>query len=89
VPLEHDLSRASAEESVKNWLAFREKQKQLPAEKSLGNWVAYRESLSRSASPKRHAQEHSRAPRTAEKENQVGPATDKKSKRGPKNEAGL
>lgn len=89
VPLDRDLSSASAEESVKNWLAFREKQRQLPAEKSLDNWRAYRESLTRAASPKSHAQKHSRAPQGVEKENQVGPGTDKKSKRGRKNEAGL
>jgi MobA/MobL family len=37
------LPTASAEESVKNWLAFREKQKQLPANESINQWLAFRE----------------------------------------------
>ena len=32
------------EESVKNWLAFRENQKQVPADESLKQWLAFRES---------------------------------------------
>jgi hypothetical protein len=34
---------ASAEQSVKNWLAYRERQQQLPAKESLNDWLAYRE----------------------------------------------
>ena len=37
------LPTASAEESVKNWLAFREKQKQLPENESINQWLAFRE----------------------------------------------
>lgn len=36
------LPPASAEESVKNWLAFRENQKQSPANKSIDQWLAFR-----------------------------------------------
>jgi MobA/MobL family len=35
---------ASAEEAVKNWLAFRENQKQAPANESIKQWLAFRES---------------------------------------------
>ena len=38
------LPPASAEESVKNWLAFRENQKQAPANESIKQWLAFRES---------------------------------------------
>jgi hypothetical protein len=36
------LPKTSAEESVKNWLAFRENQKQLPANESIDQWLAFR-----------------------------------------------
>ena len=36
------LPPASTEESVKNWLAFRENQKQLPANESIDQWLAFR-----------------------------------------------
>ena len=38
------LPPAHVEESVKNWLAFRENQKQVPADESLKQWLAFRES---------------------------------------------
>jgi hypothetical protein len=34
----------SAEQSIKNWLAFRENQKQEPADESIKQWLAFRES---------------------------------------------
>ncbi len=37
------LPTASAQESVKNWLAFRENQKQLSANESINQWLAFRE----------------------------------------------
>jgi MobA/MobL family len=37
-------STLSAEESVKNWLAYRKNQKQLPAAESPNEWLAFRES---------------------------------------------
>lgn len=37
------LPTARAEEYVKNWLAFRENQKQLPANESINQWLAFRE----------------------------------------------
>jgi hypothetical protein len=38
------LPPAQGEDSVKNWLAFREKQKQAPANESIKQWLAFRES---------------------------------------------
>jgi hypothetical protein len=38
------LSAVSAEESVKNWLAYRKNQKQLPAPELPNEWLAFRES---------------------------------------------
>ena len=38
------LPPARAEESVKNWLAFRENQKQAPPNESIKQWLAFRES---------------------------------------------
>ena len=40
---------ASAEESVKNWLAYRQNQKQLPAAESPHEWLAFRKSQTRTA----------------------------------------
>jgi len=43
VPLKDSSPTASAEESVKHWLAFREAEKQLPAAQPLNQWLAYRD----------------------------------------------
>lgn len=37
------LPTASAEESLKSWLAFREKQRELPENESINQWLAFRE----------------------------------------------
>ena len=45
-------STVSAEESVKNWLAYRENQKQLPVAESPNQWLAFRESQTQIATAK-------------------------------------
>jgi hypothetical protein len=89
VSIGHASSTPSAEESVKNWLAFRESQKQLPAKGSLSNWLAYRESQTQAAPPKSPSQDRSREPGAAGTDNRDGPAAEKNSKRDRKNDAGL
>jgi hypothetical protein len=52
VSLRKPSSTVSAEESVKNWLAYRENQKQLPVTESPNQWLAFRESQTRNATAK-------------------------------------
>ncbi|HEY0746517.1 MAG TPA: MobA/MobL family protein [Steroidobacteraceae bacterium] len=42
--LKNSSPAATTDKSVKNWLEFRERQKQLPADDSVNKWLAYRES---------------------------------------------
>ena len=82
-------STASAEESVKNWLAYRENQKQLPANESLNEWLAFRESQPRTASAKGLSQDRSGAPETGGAGDREGDAADKSARRGRKNDLSL
>jgi hypothetical protein len=50
----------SAEESVKNWLAFRAERNPAPGTDSLANWLAYRESQATAAAAENQSQERSR-----------------------------
>jgi hypothetical protein len=79
----------SAEESVKNWLAFRERQKQLPAKESLSEWLAYRESQTQAKSPKSPTQDRAREPGAVGAGDPGDPAVETNSKRDRKNDAAL
>jgi len=87
--LGHDSPTVSAEESVKNWLAFRENQKQLPAKEPLSDWLAYRESQTQAASPKSPTQDRAREPGAVGTGDSDGSAAEKNSKRDRKNDAAL
>jgi hypothetical protein len=87
--LGHASPTVSAEESVKNWLAFRESQKQLPAKEPLSDWLAYRESQTQAKSPKSPTQNRAREPGAVGTGDPDGPAAEKNSKRDRKNDAAL
>jgi MobA/MobL family len=89
VPQGKPASTVSAEESVKNWLAYRENQKQLPASESLHQWLAFRESQARTASAKDLSQDRSGAPETVGSGDREGEAADKSARRGRKNDLSL
>jgi hypothetical protein len=72
-------STASAEQSVKNWLAYREQQKQLPAEESPNQWLAFRE---------KQKQKAATSP-TIETGHGDGEESKGSAHRGPKNDLGL
>jgi hypothetical protein len=67
---------ASAQESVKKWMAFRENQKQSPANESIDQWLAFRKNLT----PKENAP----APAVGSGDGGTGPV-DGSSQRGRKN----
>ena len=72
-------SGVSAEESVKNWLAYRENQTQLPANESPNQWLAFRE---------KQKQKAATSP-TIETGHGDGEESKGSSHRGPKNDLGL
>ena len=60
LPLDRSSPVVSAEESVKNWLAFRDAHVQAPADESLNRWLTYREGQMQTASPEGPSQDRSR-----------------------------
>jgi hypothetical protein len=82
------LPPASAEESVKNWLAFRAQRNPAPDQDSLANWLAYRESQATAASAENRSQDRSRDPEPKGTGHLDGAPAGSDSKRGRKNDLG-
>jgi hypothetical protein len=78
----------SAEESVKNWLAFRAERNPAPDQDSLDNWLAYRESQATAATAASQSQERSGDPEAKETGHRDGDAANSNPKHGHQNDLG-
>jgi hypothetical protein len=94
VPLEQGVASAgpaatpvSAEQSVKNWLAFRAERNPAPDKDSLANWLAYRESHATAATAENRSKDRSRDPGAEGTGHRDGEA-DSDRKRGRDNDLG-
>jgi hypothetical protein len=95
LPLEQGAASAppaatpvSAEESVKNWLAFRAEQSPAPDPDALAQWLAYRESQANAGTAENRSQERSRDPEITGAGHRDAAPADRGSKRGRKNDLG-
>jgi hypothetical protein len=95
VPLEHSratpppaATRVSAEQSVKNWLAFRADQSPPPDPDALANWLAYRESQANAAAAENRPQERFPDPEITAAGPRDGAPADRDPKRDRKNDLG-
>jgi hypothetical protein len=95
VPLERGVASAgpaatpvSAEQSVKNWLAFRAEQSPAPDPDALANWLAYRERQANAAAEENRSQERSRDPEITAAGHRDSEPADRDPKRGRKNDLG-
>jgi len=79
---------ASAEQSVKNWLAFRAERNPAPDQDSLANWLAYRESQAIAATAASQSGDRSRDPEAKETGHRDGDAANSDPKRGHQNDLG-
>jgi hypothetical protein len=83
-------SPTTAEESVKNWLAFRKNDKQAPDVESLNHWLAYRERQTETAPTiKSASQDRSREPDGGASGNQDSDAAERNSTHGRHNDVAL
>ena len=83
-------SPTTAEESVKNWLAFRKNDQQVPDAESLNHWLAYRERQTETASSSKSAtQDRSRDPDGGASGNQDSEAAERNSTHGRHNDVAL
>jgi hypothetical protein len=78
----------SAEQSVKNWLAFRSERNPSPGQDALANWLAYRENLAATATAENRPQERSRDPEITGAGHRDGAPADRDPRRGRKNDLG-
>jgi hypothetical protein len=95
VPLEPSATSArqastpvSAEESVKNWLAFRAERNPVPDKNSLANWLAYRESQATAVTTENRLQDHAGDPGAGGKGHRDAEPAGNDPKRGHKNDLG-
>jgi hypothetical protein len=84
----HGPAMPNAEESVKNWLAFRAQRDPAPDQDSLASWLAYRESQATAATAENRSQDRSRDPEPKGTGHRDGAPAGSDSKRGRKNELG-
>jgi MobA/MobL family len=78
---------ASAEASVKKWLAFRESQKGIVSKDPIEKWKEYRKAQTQTASLT--SRDHSHDPDNGARSVRAGEGAKSKQKRGPKNDLGL
>jgi MobA/MobL family len=78
----------SAEESVKNWLAFRSERNPAPDQDSLANWLAYRESQANAATAENRLQEPSGDPEITGAGHRGSAPANRDPKRSRKNDLG-
>jgi hypothetical protein len=78
----------SAEESVKNWLAFRAERNPAPDKNSLADWLAYRESHATAVTAASQSRDRSRDPEAKETGHRDGDATNSDPKRSHQNDLG-
>jgi hypothetical protein len=95
VPLEQGVASAgpaatpvSAEQSVKNWLAFRAERNPAPDQDSLANWLAYRESQATAVTTENRSQDHARDPVAGGKGHRDAEPASNNPQRGHKNDLG-
>jgi hypothetical protein len=78
----------SAEESVKNWLAFRAERNPAPDTDSLANWLAYREGQARTATAENRSQDQAGDPGAGGKGHRDAEPASNDPQRGHKNDLG-
>jgi hypothetical protein len=95
VPLEQGAASAlpaatpvSAEDSVKNWLAFRAERAPAPDTDSVANWLAYRESKATAGMAEDRSKDRSRDPGVTGTDHRDGAPADSDPRRGRRNDLG-